>query len=183
MNKIWNEQNHNLEHKFLLFETLDIFKIVVISFMFILLLFMLFLHVCDLVRYVTFATNLNLLHKNKSNSTLPRSLMATLMPLILLLLFGLLSADSPENYLHLIFIFPKFDYGNMSRKALKCHKYFFQIYIAIVSIYIFYLATMPIESILCLLVQFLHSKWFSMGTNLAYNFVKRCSSESGPSLS
>ena len=40
----------------------------------------------------------------------------------------------------------------MSRKALKCHKYFFQIYIAIVSIYIFYLATTPIESILRLLV-------------------------------
>ena len=40
----------------------------------------------------------------------------------------------------------------MFRKALKCHKYFLQIYIAIVSIYIFYLATTPIKSILCLLV-------------------------------
>ena len=125
MNKIWNEQNHNLVHKFPLFETFDIFKIVVISFMSILLLFKLFLHMCDLVRYVPFTTNLNLLRKNKTNSTLLRSLMATLVALIFLLLFGLLSADSPENYLHLIFILPKFDCGNMSRKVLKCHKYFF----------------------------------------------------------
>ena len=92
---------------------------------------------CDLARYVTFTTNSNLLRQNKTNSTSPRSLMATLMALIFLLLFDLLTADSPENHLHLIYILPKFDDGNMSRKALKCHKYFFQIFLAIVSIYIF----------------------------------------------
>ena len=96
--------------------------------------------------------NLNLLRKNKTNSTLLRSLMTTLVALILLLLFGLLSPDSPEHFLHLIFVLPKLHYGIMFRKALKCHKFFLQINIAIVSIYIFYLATTPIESILCLLV-------------------------------
>ena len=107
---------------------------------------------CDVVRYVPFTTNLNLLRKTKTTSTLLRSLMTTLVALILLLLFGLLSPDSPEHHLHLIFVLPKFDYGIMFRKTLKCHKYFLKIYIAIVSIYIFYLATTPIESILCLLV-------------------------------
>ena len=61
---------------------------------------------CDVVRYVTFTTNLNLLRKNKTNSTLLRSLMATLVALILLLLFDLLSPDSTEHYLHLIFVLP-----------------------------------------------------------------------------
>ena len=68
---------------------------------------------CDLVRYVTFTTNLTLLRENKTNSTLPRSLMATLMAFLLLLLFGLLSAESPENCLSLIFILPELHYGNV----------------------------------------------------------------------
>ena len=42
MNNIWNEQNHNIELKFPLFESGDIFKIVVIRFIFILLLFTVF---------------------------------------------------------------------------------------------------------------------------------------------
>ena len=71
---------------------------------------------CDLMRYVTLTTNLTFLCKNKTNSTLPRSLMTTLMALILLLLFGLLSADSPENYLHLIFIL-----SNIYRHNIHLH--------------------------------------------------------------
>ena len=44
--------------------------------------------------------------------------MTTLMARILTLLFGLFSAESPENYLPLIFILLKLDYGNVFSIAL-----------------------------------------------------------------
>lgn len=144
--------DYNLERAFPLFEPLGIFKIVVISFIFNHLLFMIFLHMCDSVRCVTFTTNLTLFRRNKTISTLPQSLMTPLMALLSLLLFGLLSVESPENYLPLIFILPKLDYGHMFSLALKCRKFVFQILFAIISIYILYLETTSSACILCLLV-------------------------------
>ena len=123
-NNFWNEQNRNIERKFPSFEPLGIFKVVVISSIFI-LLFMIFLHLCITVRYVTFTTNLTLPRKNKIILTLTQSLMTPLLALSSLLLFGLLSAESPEHYLPLIFILPKLEYGHMFTLALKFRKTLF----------------------------------------------------------
>ena len=65
MNIHWYEQNHHLERKYPSFAPLGIFNFFVISFIFILSLFMMLLHLCNSVRYVTFTTNLTLHRKKK----------------------------------------------------------------------------------------------------------------------
>ena len=100
MNILWYEQNHHLERKYPSFAPLGIFNFFVISFTFILSLFMMILHLCNSVRYVTFTTNLTLNRKKKSISRLPQSSMT----FVSLLLFGLLSAESAENYFSFLII-------------------------------------------------------------------------------
>ena len=129
----WYE--HHLERKYPSFEPLVIFKIFVISFMFILLLFTIFLHLCNSVRYITITTNLTLNPKKKYISRLPQPSMT----LVSLLLFGLLSSESTENYFSFLIMLPELDYGNMFWSLLKFRKILFQILFAILSIYIFYL--------------------------------------------
>ena len=77
---------------------------------------MVFLHLCTTVRYVAFTTNLTLLRKSKTVSTLTQAYYYCL--------------DLP----------------------LKLRKVLSQISFAILSIYLFYLATTPSACILCLLV-------------------------------
>ena len=55
-NNLWYEQDH-LERKYPSFAPLDSVKISLISFLFILSLPMLLLHLCNSVRYVTLTTN------------------------------------------------------------------------------------------------------------------------------
>ena len=142
----------NIERKFPSFELLSIFKILVISIISTFFLFMVFLHLRTTVRYVTFTTNLTTLRKNKTVSTLTQALMIPLLAPLTLLLFGFLLDESPENYLPIIFFLPKLDFGIMFSLPLKLRKVLSQISFAILSIYLFYLATTPSACILCLLV-------------------------------
>ena len=79
-------------------------------------------------------------------------------PFLALLLFGVLSAEFPENYFPVIFIFPNSEYGFMLSLALKlilalkCRKILIQLLFTILSIYIFNLAITHFASILCILV-------------------------------
>ena len=85
-----NDQTGNIERKFPSFELLSIFKIVVISIISTFFLFMVFLHLCTTARYVTFTTNLTILRKNKTVSTLTQAMMIPLLAPLTLLLFGFL---------------------------------------------------------------------------------------------
>ena len=111
-----NEQNHIIARKFSSLESHGIFKIAVTSITFIFISFRIFLHLCTTVKYVTFTTNLTLLRKNNTTSDLTPSSMT---PLLALLLCGLLSDESPENYLPLIFIFPNSEYEFTLSLTLK----------------------------------------------------------------
>ena len=97
---------------------------------------MVFLHLCTTVRYVTFTTNLTILRKNKTVSTLTQALMIPLLAPLTLLLFGFLLDESPENYLPIIFFLPKLDFGIMFNLPLKLRKVLSQISFAISSIYL-----------------------------------------------
>ena len=148
MNNLLYGRNIYIKRKFPSFEPFDIFKFFVIGFIIIFLLYMIFLHLCNSVRYVTFLTNLTLYRKKKNISGSPRSVMT----IVSLLLFGLLSAESTENYFSLLIILPELDCGNIFSLSVKFRKVLFQILVTILSIYIFYSATTPCASILCLLV-------------------------------
>ena len=86
-----------------------------------------------------------------------------LLPLLALLLYGLLSAESPGNYLLVILIVPDLEYGYMFILALKFRKTLFHILFAILSIYIFHLAATSIVCFLCLLV--FQNWWLSYAQN------------------
>ena len=147
MKNLWCEQNLFPQRKYPSVVTVDIFKFIIISSIFILIIFMIFLHLCNSVTYVTFSTNLTLNHKKKNISRLPQCL--TIIPL---LLFGLLSAESPEKYFSLLIILPDLNYGNLFSLGCKCRKAISQTLLIILSIYIFYLATTPSACILCFLL-------------------------------
>ena len=128
------------------------------------------------MKYVRFTTNLNLFRKNKTTSAVTPSSMSLLFTL---LLFGLLSAEFPENYLLLIFIFPNSEYEFMLSLtlkfslALKFRKTLFQLLFIILSFYIFHSAITPTASILCLMVfqngchHFIQNRpeWLQISTN------------------
>ena len=97
INNLWYEQNHYFQRKYSSFEPLDIFQLFATSFILILPLFTLF----------SFSTNLTLNRKKKDTSRLPQSVA------LILLLVGLLSAESPENYFPILIILPDLNYGNM----------------------------------------------------------------------
>ena len=105
------------------------------------------LHLCNSLRFISFSTNLTLNRKKKDTSRLPQSVT------LILLLVGLLSAESPENYFPVLIILPDLNSGNMSSLVLKLCKAFFQIDFTILSTYMFYLSTTPCAwCTLCLLV-------------------------------
>ena len=54
INNLSNEENHYLERKYPSFELLDIFNFFVTSFIFTLLLFTIFLHLCNSMSYKSF---------------------------------------------------------------------------------------------------------------------------------
>ena len=113
MNNLWYEQNHYLEKQCPSFEPLGIIIFLQFCFIFLLLLSQYF---CISVnrRDVTFTTNLTLNHKKKDISRLPQS-----VTLVSLLLVGLLSAGSPENYLSILIILPDLDYGLYVQFSIK----------------------------------------------------------------
>ena len=150
MKNLWCEQNLFPQRKYPSVETVDIFKFIIISSIIILILFMIFLHLCNSVTYVTFSINLTLNHKKKNISRLPQCL--TLMSL---LLFGLLSAESPEKYFSLLIILPDLNFGIFFSLGCKCRKAISQILLIILSIYIFYFATTPSA---CILYAFCYFK-------------------------
>ena len=156
LNNFWYEQNHNLERKYPSFEPFRIFKFCVTSFLFILLYFTIFLHLCNSVSFVTFSTNLTLNRKRKGISTpnLPQSITP-----VSLLLVWLLSAESPENYNSILIILPDLDYRNIFSLALSFRKVLFQIFFTILSIYIYILATTPSAC-------FYASQYFKLGAKL-----------------
>ena len=96
--------------------------------------------------FISFSTNLTLNRKKKDTSRLPQSVT------LILLLVGLLSAESPENYFPILIILPDLNYGNMFSLVLKFRKAFFQMFFTILSTYMFYLSTTPCACTLCLLV-------------------------------
>ena len=104
MSNIWYEQNHYFQRKYPSFEPLDILKPFATRFILKLLLFTLFLHLCNSVRFISFSTNLTLNRKKKDTSRLPQSVTVTS------LLVRLLSAESPENYFPILIILPDLYY-------------------------------------------------------------------------
>ena len=82
--------------------------------------------------------------------------MRRLLSLLVLLLYRLLSAESPGNYLLVILIVPDLEHGYMFILALKFRKTLFRILFAILSIYIFHFAT---TSIACFLFLLLFQNW------------------------
>ena len=68
MNNLWYEQNHYFQRKYPSFEPPDILKHFATSFILILLLFTLFLHLCNSVSFISFSTNLTLNRKKKDSS-------------------------------------------------------------------------------------------------------------------
>ena len=99
------------------------------SFILILILFTLFLHLCNSARFISFSTNLTLNCKKKDTSRLTQS--ATLI----LLLVGLLSAESTGNYFPILIILPDLNYGNMFSLVLIFRKALFQIFFTTLSTY------------------------------------------------
>ena len=98
------------------------------------------------MRFISFSTNLTLNRKKKDTSRLPQSVT------LILLLVGLLSAESPENYFPILIILPDLNYRNMFSLVLKFRKALFQIFFTILSAYMFYLSTTPCACPLCHLV-------------------------------
>ena len=97
INNLWYEQSYYLEKKYPSFEPLGIFNFFVTSFIFILLLFTLFVHLCNsLLLQVTSTCNTCITTSGW--------------------------AESLENYFSILIILPDLDCGNIFRSALRYRK-------------------------------------------------------------
>ena len=127
---------------------LEIVGIFIFESLFVVLLFLIFLRICESMTFVKFTTNLTLKPKKKTATNLPLSLM-----MHFLLLFGLLLAASHDEntFSMLIILSPDINYKNTFKFSRKSLNFLSQTMFSALACYVFYLANTQTESILCLI--------------------------------
>ena len=113
------------------------------------ILSLIFPHICNDVRYVTFDTNLNISCKrilSFSSPQLKRSFLS-------IFLLGLLLIEYSENLLPvLISIYPIPKYGSIAVLSIKTRKLLPRMIFSVLCTYMFYMAISPAICILCVMV-------------------------------
>ena len=151
----FNFTNYNVELNYAILSQICVFCFAIIT-----MLWLVFLHLFNNVRYVCFTTNLNLLTKK-----LPRSPLNVFSIFLSFLLLELL-LELEENQVILLFIYWNLNYRSLIDLLFKFSKIASRPIFTIVCLYIFSLAITPVGFILSLVV---FQIWiYSLNRNLSY---------------